>query len=111
MNEGLSTLDELYVGAWRELPTGSGIYVVQTPPGFTPEFICPMGGGSFKEKDPKVSVQMLKRCWIEGTPDISIGATRNLRQRVRQLLRFGHGEPAPHRGGRYPWQLRESRQL
>jgi hypothetical protein len=55
VNAGPGTFEELYAGTWRDLPRRSGIYVVEVPVGFSPEFIYPGGAGWLKGKDPNVA--------------------------------------------------------
>jgi hypothetical protein len=74
-------------------------------------------GGHFKGQDPNVSLSELKDNWVEGTPVIYIGKaggagnTATLNKRLGQYLRFGQGANVGHWGGRYIWQLADSRDL
>ena len=74
-------------------------------------------GGHFKGKNPNVSSEELKRNWVEDTIVVYIGKAGNeggsatLRSRLRQYFRFGQGSNVGHWGGRYIWQLSNSRDL
>lgn len=68
-------------------------------------------GGWFKGKNPNVPVERLRARWVRGATTLYIGKAKNLRQRVWLLVRFGHGEPVAHWGGRLLWQLKDSKNL
>ena len=91
-------------------PAASGVYAVLLDP---PEaaFIEQSVGGHFKRKDPTVKVAALMAKWLTGTPTMYIGRANNLRSRIKLLARYGRGEPVPHQGGRYMWQLASHRAL
>jgi hypothetical protein len=82
------------------------VYVVALGVAGMPDFLGESVGGHFKGEDPTVPVELLRRNWVAGTPVVYIGrARRSLRQSLRQLVRYGSGEPLAHQGGRYIWQL------
>jgi hypothetical protein len=85
-----------------------GVYVVlresDTPPVFLERSIA----GHYRGKDPTVSIEDLEAEWISGTHVLYVGCSKNLRNRLRMLIDYGKGKPAPHTGGRRVWQLDNS---
>ena len=49
--------------------------------------------------------------WISNEAIVYIGKGKSLKTRLSSYLRFGEGEFATHWGGRYIWQLKDSREL
>lgn len=68
-------------------------------------------GGSFKGKDPNVSICKLVRNYIEDASVLYIGESSELRSRINSLLNFGQGKAADHWGGRMVWQFRNHADL
>lgn len=87
-----------------------GVYVVLRE-GRDPEFLPSNPGGRFKSRDPSVSSEALRANWVEDAPVVYIGKADNLRRRLREFMRFGHGAPIGHWGGRLIWQLTDSAAL
>ena len=93
------------------VPDKSGVYIVLFPEKVSPEFIYPGSGGFFKGKDPNVTIDILKRNWVDNSPVIYIGkaggskSDATLRKRIGQYLAFGSGRDIGHYGGRFIWQL------
>ena len=79
-----------------------------------PRFLEHGTGGWFKGMDPSYPLPKIRESWVAGAAIVYIGKAagrHGLRQRLRQLVRFGYGEPIGHRGGRMLWQLADSRAL
>lgn len=96
-------------------PTGPGVYLVVRPDDAPPVFLQRSVGGWIKGRDPTVDVGELERAWIPAAAVLYIGKAsaggtqrRGLRKRLDEYRRYGNGRAAPHRGGRYIWQLRDS---
>jgi hypothetical protein len=88
------------------VPTVPGIYVVLRNPNNDPVFLNKSPAGWFKDKNPSVTTDQLASSWVRNAHMLYIGATsRTLRQRVRELVRFGNGANVGHYGGRMLWQL------
>ena len=115
--EGFISIGELMDGAKSEIPAQTGVYVVLRESNTTPKFLVEGTGGFFKGKNPNVSIDELEANWVDGTSIVyigkagSMGSTANLRTRLGQYLRFGEGANVGHWGGRYIWQLEDSRDL
>ena len=103
--------------ALERIPPTKGVYLVMRPRGFALVLRRRSTGGYFKGREPAVPLSGLKEKWVDDTEVLYVGKaggskTRaTLRSRIRQYLRFGSGEPVGHWGGRYIWQLRDSREL
>ena len=109
--QGFVTVSELWSGEVSRIPAGKGVYMVVRASETQPQFVEVGTGGHFKGKNPNISIEELKRNWIEGTCVIYIGKATSLRKRLGQYLRFGHGKPTGHWGGRLIWQLKDAEDL
>jgi len=89
-----------------------GVYLILRSSEEPPNFLEIGSGGWFKGTDPNVPLNVLEEKWVDGTDIMYIGkAGTSLRKRIRTYIRFGEGEPAPHKGGCHIWQLADSREL
>lgn len=93
------------------LPRDKGVYVVIRKNDEKPKFLECGTGGHFKGKDPNVSISELENNLVSGSNVMYIGKATNLRNRLKQLLRFGAGANVGHWGGRYLWQLSDANDL
>ena len=115
--EGFKTMGELIDGAWKQIPAQKGIYVILRESESALHFLPEGTGGFFKGKNPNVSIAKLNANWVEDTSVIYIGkaggsgCSTTLQKRLSQYLRFGQGASAGHWGGRYIWQLADSKDL
>ena len=115
--EGFISMGKLMEGAISKIPTQMGVYVVLRENSSAPRFMIEGTGGFFKGKNPNVSIEELKTNWVDGTTIVyigkagDIGSSATLRTRLGQYLRFGEGANVGHYGGRYIWQLEDSRDL
>lgn len=101
----LATLDT------SRVPSGPGTYAVLREPLEPVQFTATSSGGRFKGKDPAVDPAQLASNWVTDTETLYIGKATTLSQRLGQFRDFGNGRPAGHWGGRYIWQLADSRSL
>ncbi|WP_208644989.1 hypothetical protein [Mucilaginibacter kameinonensis] len=114
--EGFKSISELFQSS-STLPDEQGVYCILTPINGICNFLEVGCGGHFKGKNPNVSLQELKRNWVLGSQVIYIGKAggegrkSTLRTRLRQYLKFGHGKPVGHWGGRLIWQIQNSSDL
>ena len=115
--EGFKTMGELMAGAKSKIPAQKGVYVVLRENASAPQFLSEGTGGHFKGQNPNVSLSELEDNWVEGTSIVYIGkaggagSSATLNKRLGQYLRFGQGSNVGHWGGRYIWQLADSRDL
>lgn len=113
---GFKTMQELMANN-ACVPKEKGIYVVIRESNNNPTFLIQGTGGFFKGSDPNVSIDVLKNEWVEDTDIIYIGkaggagSKATLFSRIGQYLKFGQGKNIGHKGGRYIWQLSDSRSL
>lgn len=105
---------------WQDpslIPDIRGVYMVVRTGGSMPKFLTTGSGGHHKGKDPNVSIEKLRTKWVEDTCVLYIGKAGDegcdatLRSRLRQYLKFGHGEAVGHSGGRYIWQIEDADNL
>ena len=95
-------------------PRCKGIYLVIWEQKGRPEF-CDQGTWkNFRHLN--VSKDVLKDKWVEDALVIYVGANKvsgnaNLQKRIKQLIDFGHGKGATHRGGCHMWQIKDVENL
>jgi len=79
-------------------------------------------GCFFKGRDPNEEIDVLESNRVHNSRILYIGRAggqtsadrlyrSTLRKRICQYIRLGYGESAAHRGDRYIWQIRDSKQL
>lgn len=109
---GFARFKELDLG---RVPVGEGVYVILREKEERPRFLDRSPAGWFKGLDPTVAVAELEASWPDGAHCVYIGKAssgttgkRGLRKRIRELRRFGDGEPIGHQGGRRIWQLSDA---
>lgn len=101
MREGYSVIDN-----------SPGVYKISRFSLEPPEFLKVGTGGWDKNRDPNVPIDTLRDNWVDGTRTLYIGKAENsLRKRLGRYMDYGMGRPVSHHGGRYIWQLVDSRDL
>lgn len=105
---------------FNQIPDERGVYLILKPDKSI-NFLKIGTGGYFKNKNPNVETDILRKKWIETALVIYIGqagGVRNgkwsnstLRKRIKDYLKFGNGKNIGHSGGRYIWQIEESSEL
>ncbi|WP_025434941.1 hypothetical protein [Peptoclostridium acidaminophilum] len=107
--------------AMSKVPSKSGVYfIVLNNPDDEDIFINPGTGGYYKGEDPNVGIEVLRDNWVKGADILYIGKAGGIRKngvpyqtelktRIRTLLKFGNNIDAAHRGGKYLWQHRNSK--
>lgn len=106
---GFKTIEEL--GSNKGLiPKVKGVYLILNL-NSNPSFKEVGTGGFFKGKNPNVLVETLREKWIAEATVIYIGKATSLFKRLGQYFRFGEGKNVGHWGGRYIWQLENSKDL
>jgi excinuclease UvrABC nuclease subunit len=108
---GFAAVSTLRGSTCRQVPEASGVYLIIRPQPQPPIFLDHSTGGHFRGQEPDVAIQELQQAWVPGAIVIYIGKATVLRNRLRSYMRFGYGEPAPHWGGRYIWQLTDAPDL
>jgi hypothetical protein len=107
----------LQASGCREVPDAPGVYLVLRPDGASPDFLSVGTGARYKGRDSNVAVAILQKKWVDGAIVLNIGkaggtnTATTLRGRLNKYVRFGQGSNSGHSGGRYIWQLRDSRDL
>jgi len=110
--KGFIRVGQLMENGCSIIDDAPGVYLILRRSNEPPIFFEKGTGGWFKGIDPNVPISVLKEKWVEGTEIMYIGkAGTSLRKRLRAYMRFGDGIDAPHKGGRYIWQLADSREL
>lgn len=94
---------------WKQVPKSGGIYIVIYTQLNMPVYLEKGNGGSFRWKEPNISIEKLKERWVNFKSDedkvLYIGKSNNLRRRIKLYIRFGKKEPVAKWGGRYIWQI------
>jgi len=114
--EGFMKISDLMETACADVPSVKGIYFVLLM-GSKPKFLPKSTGGHFKGKEPTVDINVLEANWVKNTFALYIGkagggtSRKTLRDRIKQYMRFGQGKNVGHWGGRFIWQLTDSKDL
>ncbi len=109
--EGFRTVAQLHAGGCMEIPNLRGIYAMVRESLEPPVFLPKSPAARFRDTDPTVPVDELKKLWVPGAQVLYFGRARGpgvrtlLRQRVKRYLRFGYGRHVAHWDGRAIWQL------
>jgi hypothetical protein len=112
---GFKSIKELMDDS-SSIPDSKGVYLILNP-GKESELLATGTGGHFKEREPNVSIEELKQNWVDNTIVLYIGkagkegSKATLHSRIGQYLSFGQGKKTGHWGGRFIWQLKNSREL
>jgi hypothetical protein len=115
--QGFKTMSELMDGARTLIPNKMGVYVVLRKNDSAPKFLAEGTGGFFKGKNPNVPISELQEKWVKDASIVyigkagGVGSSATLKKRLDQYLRFGQGANIGHWGGRYIWQLTDSKEL
>lgn len=117
---GFKTIKELMMDH-SMIPKEKGVYLVLRNNPAAPTFLEQGTGGFFKNKNPNVAIEILNANWINGENVLYIGqaggekggksSKATLHSRIKQYLKFGNEKKCGHSGGRYIWQLEDSREL
>jgi hypothetical protein len=114
--EGFVKMSDLHLDN-SKIPSVRGVYIILYTEKKDPTFLKIGTGGHFKGKNPNVEINELESNWIKNTVVINIGkagsldSSVTLRKRLDQYLKFGNGKNIGHWGGRYIWQLSNSKDL
>lgn len=108
---GFQKMSELFKDSYA-LPREKGVYFVLYLDNKPPKFLIVGTGGHFKNRNPNVSIAVLKANWVENAIVVYIGKAGKdgsqvtLQKRFRKYIRFGKGKKSAHQGGRFIWQLK-----
>lgn len=100
-----------------DVPVGPGVYVVLRTSDRQPDFLAPSPAYWHKNRDPSVPVDRLIAKWVPEAEVVYIGVAtagsgrRGIATRLEEYRAFGVGEKKAHWGGRFLWQLGDSREL
>lgn len=119
--EGFKPISEL-MDSVDVVPDKKGIYMVLRGATSAPIFVEQGTGGFFKGKNPNVTIEDLKKNWIEGERVLYIGKAGGtkkdgtaskvtLQERIALYMCFGQGKPVGHWGGHLIWQLEGAKDL
>lgn len=108
--KGFMTVGQLMANT-KVVNEGRGVYLVLYAGEDTPQFLAKGTGGRFNDKDPNVGIPKLEANWICGEHVVYIGKGNDLSKRLSQYMRFGQGNKVGHWGGRFIWQLKDSKDL
>lgn len=108
---GFVTVGQLMLNP-AQVTSDGGVYMILRDNTKVPKFLSKGTGGFFKKQDPNVPIDELRDHWIDDSPVLYIGkASKSLKKRLKQYMQFGAGKSVGHYGGRYIWQLADSREL
>ena len=98
---------------WLDIYCVSGIYVIYLQPNTQPLFTDKVNNSNLAEL---ASCEDLNNKWyrinLKRKSDIVyIGKGVDLKERIRALIRFGHGKSNRHSGGEWLWQIKNLEDL
>ncbi len=111
---GIATIRRLMNGNYSGIPTEQGIFMILNNKRRTlnPSYFLTIQQQNQKYKKMlNVQPQTALRRWIDTSPVLYIGATSNLRARIRKFIKFGMGLTADPCGGWYIWLLKYNKPL
>src|SRR5205085_12113439 len=109
---GFRTVGQLHADRCEEIPNECGVYAIVRETADAPEFTR-SSAPVWRRMDPGVAVDELEKHWVPNVELVYLGLASGtgvrskLKQRVKRMLRFGHGKVVAHWGGRFVWQLRD----
>jgi len=115
--EGYISVESYQEGLINTIPDEKGVYLVLDLSDNKSTFMKKNKAGRFKGQNPTVEIEKLEKKWVDNTIVVYIGqagggsSTATLKSRIRQLVAFGNGKPVSHWGGRYLWQIKDSKDL
>ncbi len=118
---GFKKMSELFTDS-SNISDEKGVYFILCLDNKPPQFLTIGTGGYFKGRNPNVSVEKLKENWVDDTIVVYIGkgggknqkgieSDETLRSRLKTYFSFGRGKNVGHSGGRYIWQIENSKDL
>ena len=115
---GFPNVEELRRRGFGEIPAVPGVYLFIRNSASNPDFLAAGTSPPFnKTRKLNYGIAELKQKWVKGALILYVGkagqsgSDRTLRERVREMIRFGEGRPVAHRGGRSVWQLQDAERL
>ena len=103
---------------WPKDLDNRGVYLIVYEGKDIPQFIIPgCGPKKYQDREVNVSKDELEENWICLGFDRNIiyigkaGKSNTLKKRLKLYMKFGSGKEAPHYGGRYIWQIKDSNNL
>ncbi len=104
---------QLHADRAERVPDERGVYALVRESLVAPEFMVRSTAPVWRREDPTRPVDELLQRWVMGAQLLYLGCAAGpgvrslLRQRIKRLLRFGHGKVVAHWGARFVWQLRD----
>ncbi len=104
---------QLHAERAGRVPDATGVYALVRESHAPAEFLPRSTAPAWRGEDPTRPVDDLAQRWVMGAQLLYVGVApgagvrARLQQRIKRLLRFGHGRVVAHWGGRRVWQLRD----
>lgn len=111
------TIEELHENGCANIPQQEGLYIVMAPSDFEITFLPNTTATTeFGDRSMIYQTEVLQSKFERSDRKIlyigkADGAHNTLRERIRQLIRYGYCEAFNHRGGRAFWQIENSKNL
>ena len=110
------SIKKLYDEKFKQIPKANGVYIIITPKNMNIKFVEDTTALTvFDGKNMLYDLGELKDKYMRSDKNIlymgKAGRRNKLRNRIRQLIRYGYNEVNNHRGGRAIWQIENNRDL
>lgn len=115
--KGFHSVEQLHDEEFLCIPNEKGIYIVMKPKGMDIEFTANTTAiNTHNGRNLLYDPDMLSTKYEQSDKEVLYigkagGDVNRLKQRVRQLIRYGYGEVQNHRGGRAIWQINDNKRL
>lgn len=110
---GFARTGQLHAERCEPVPDATGVFAIVRDATTAPEFMARSTAPVWRGMDPTRPADELLARWVAGAQVLFVaraagtGVRGRLHQRIKRLLRFGHGRVVAHWSGRFVWQLRD----
>lgn len=110
------TIKQLYDEKFKQVPKASGVHIIIRPKNMNINFKkYTTAITEFDGKNMLYDLDIIQEKYLRSDKNVlyigKAGGRNKLRNRIRQLIRYGYNEGNNHRGGRAIWQIENNRDL
>lgn len=114
--DNFHSIKQLYNEKFKQVPKANGVYILIRPRNMKIKFLKDTTAITvFDGKNMLYDLDILYEKYLGSDKNVLYivkdGERNKLRNRIRQLIRYGYNEVNNHRGGRAIWQIENNRNL